>query len=89
MISPQLHSEVSSSCPPGSSLEPFNASLEHAEPLPDAASSVVATGTEMTARRTTDVVVNGLWHTLLVSLAAGLAVSAVLAVVVLAIGQIG
>jgi hypothetical protein len=49
----------------------------------------MAMGTGMSAPRTTDVVVNGLWHTLLGSLAAGLAVSAVLGVVVLAIGYIG
>ena len=43
----------------------------------------------MPARATTDAVVNGLWHCLLGSVAAGLAVSVLLGVVVLVIGRLG
>ncbi len=46
-------------------------------------------GNEMTSQRTTQVVVNGLWHCLLGSLAAGLVVSAVLGGVVLILIHMG
>jgi hypothetical protein len=89
MISPQLHPEAAPSCPPEPADGRLNGTLEDTPPPPGEAPVTVAMGTGMSARRTTDVVVNGLWHTLLGSLAAGLAVSAVLGVVVLAIGYIG
>ena len=88
MISPELRPDVAPSCPPPSSSGPFNDTLEH-QPPPGEQRLTVAMGNEMTSRRTTDAVVNGLWHTLLGSLVAGLAVSAVLGVVVLAIGTFG
>ncbi len=43
----------------------------------------------MTSRTTPDAVLSGLWHCLLAGLAAGLAVSAVLGLVVLVISQSG
>jgi hypothetical protein len=89
MISPQLRPEAAPSRPRGPSDGRFNVSLENTPPPPDAGSLVVAMGADMTSRATTDAVVNGLWHTLLGSLVAGLAVSAVLGGVVLAIGYIG
>ncbi len=98
MISPQLHPDSSSSCPPGCPDGPFNASLEqHTLPAPDDGRLVAALENEMAgdrgagmpARRTTDAVVNGLWHCLLGSVAAGLAVSVLLGAVVLVIGRLG
>ena len=89
MISPQLHPDSSSSCPPPPVNEPFNVNLENTLAPPDEIRLTVATGADMRSRATTDAVVNGLWHCLLGSLLAGLAVSAVLGVVVLAIGQLG
>lgn len=64
--------------------------LEQTLAPPDESRLAVATGAEMATRTTPgDAVVNGLWHCLLGSLAAGLAVSAVLGLVVMALSQIG
>ena len=89
MISPQLHPDSSTSCLPGPPNRPFNVSLEHTQPPPDEPCLAVATGTDMESRTTTDAVVTELWHCLLGSLAAGLAVSTVLGALVLALSQIG
>ncbi len=98
MISPQLHTDSPPSCPPGSPIGSFNVSLEQQTLAgPHEGRLVVALGdnmggdmgADMASRRTTDAVLNGLWHCLLGSVAAGLAVSVVLGVVVLVIGQIG
>jgi hypothetical protein len=89
MISPQLHPDSSTSCPPGPPAGSFNVSLEQTLPPPEQPRPAVATGADMESRTTTDAVVTGLWHCLLGSLAAGLGVSAVLGVLVLVLGQIG
>lgn len=88
MISPQLHPDSASSCPPGCPGEPFNVSLEHTPPPPDEPRLVVATGADMGSRTTTDAALTGLWHCLLGSLVAGLGVSAVLGALVLALNLI-
>ena len=88
MISPQLHPDSSTSRPPAPAAAGFNVSLEHTPPL-DEPRLAVAIGVDMESRISTDVVVNGLWHCLLGSLAAGLAVSTVLGALVLALSQIG
>jgi hypothetical protein len=89
MISPQLHPDSSPSCPPPPPSGPLNVDVAHTMASPDEARLAVALGAGMNSRTTTDAVVTGLWHCLLGSLAAGLAVSAVLGLVVLAISQIG
>jgi hypothetical protein len=89
MISPQLHPDSSISCPPGAPGEPFNVNLEHTLSPLDEPRLVVAIGADMGSRATTDAVVTSLWHCLLGSLAAGLGVSAVLGVLVLALNQLG
>jgi len=89
MISPQLHPDSSTSCPPAPPAARFNASLEHTAPPLDEPRLAVAIGVELESRISTDVVVNGLWHCLLGSLAAGLAVSTVLGALVLILSQIG
>ncbi len=50
---------------------------------------MVAMGADMEPRTTTDALVTGLWHCLLGSLIAGLGVSTLLGVLVLALSQIG
>lgn len=94
MISPQLHPESASSRPPADPDGLLNVTLEQTlatPPAPTASEArlVVAMGADVRTRATTDAIVNGLWHCLLGSVAAGLAVSALLGVLVLAIGQIG
>ena len=89
MISPQLHPDSSTSCPPGPPPGRFNASLEHTAPPLDEPRLAVAIGVELESRISTDAVVNGLWHCLLGSLAAGLAVSTVLGALVLMLSQVG
>ena len=89
MISPQLRPDPSISCPLGAAGGQFNASLDHTPPTLDERRLAVAMGADMESRITADVVVNGLWHCLLGSLAAGLGVSTVLGAVVLILGQIG
>lgn len=89
MISPELRPEVVPSRPPGSSDAPLNVTLEHDSPPPAQGRLAVAMGTDMTSRRTTQVVVNGLWHCLIGSVAAGLAISAILGGVVLVISYMG
>ncbi len=89
MISPQLHPESSTSCPLGPPDRAFNVSMEHTLAPPDEPRLAVTTGAERKSRTTADAVVSGLWHCLLRSLAAGLGVSAVLAVLVLALSQVG
>ena len=65
-------------------------SLEQTLAPPDETRLAVAAGADMATRTTTgDAVVTGLWHCLLGSLAAGLAVSAVLGLVVMVLSQIG
>jgi len=88
MISPQLHPDSSTSCPPVPPAARFNTNLEHTPP-PDEPHLAVAIGVDMESRISTDVVVNGLWHCLLGSLAAGLAVSTVLGALVLVLSQMG
>ena len=88
MISPQLHPDSSTSCPPAPAATGLNVNLAHTPPL-DEPRLAVAMGVDMESRISTDVVVNGLWHCLLGSLAAGLAVSTVLGALVLALSQIG
>jgi len=88
MISPQLHPDSSTSCPPVPPAARFNANLEHTPPL-DEPRLAVAIGVDMESRISTVVVVNGLWHCLLGSLAAGLAVSTVLGALVLVLSQMG
>ena len=46
-------------------------------------------GADRASRRITDAVVDGLWHCLVGSVAAGLGVSVILGAVVLMIGRIG
>jgi len=88
MISPQLNPDSSTSCPPGPLDEPFNASMSRTPP-PDEPRLVVAMGADMESRTTTDALVTGLWYCLLGSLVAGLGVSTLLGVLVLALSQIG
>ncbi len=87
MISPQLHPESSTSCPPGPAGGRFNATLEQTRLPPDDPRLVVVTGAEMESRINTDAVVTGLWHCLLGSLAAGLGVSTVLGALVLVLAR--
>ncbi len=89
MISPQLDPDSSTSCPPGPLDEPFNVSLNRTPPPSDQPCLVVAMGADMEPRTTTDALVTGLWHCLLGSLIAGLGVSTLLGVLVLALSQIG
>ncbi len=89
MISPQLHPDSSPSRPPAPPIESFNGTLEQTLAPPDEARLAVASGAHMTSRTTPDAVLSGLWHCLLAGLAAGLAVSAVLGLVVLVISQSG
>ena len=89
MISPQLHPDSSTSCPPGPADGRFNATLEHTRLPPDEPRLVVVSGADMESRINTDAVFTGLWHCLLGSLAAGLGVSTVLGALVLVLGQIG
>jgi len=88
MISPQLHTDSPSSRPPGASGEAFNVSLDHTLPPLDEPRLAVAIGADMAPHATTDAVVTGLWHCLLGSLAAGLGVSALLGLLVLALNLI-
>ena len=88
MISPQLHPDSSTSCPPVPPAARFNANLEHTPP-PDEPRLVMAIGVDMESRISTDVVVSGLWHCLLASLAPGLAVSTVLGALVLVPTAVG
>jgi hypothetical protein len=85
MISPQLHPESSTSCPPGAPPEPLNVSLEHPLAAREQPRLAVVMGADMDSRANTDAVITGLWHCLLGSLAAGLGVSTVLGVLVLAL----
>ena len=89
MISPQLHPDSSTSCPPRAPDGPFDVSLEKQRPPAKEPRLLVVMGANMESQKTTEAVVNGLWHCLLGSLAAGLAVSAVLGVLVLVLGLIG
>jgi hypothetical protein len=89
MISPQLHPDSPTARPPAAPGEPFNATLEHTLPPLDETRLVVAIGADMSAQPPADAVLTGLWHCLLGSLAAGLGVSAVLGVLVLALNLIG
>ncbi len=89
MISPQLNPDSSTSCPPGPLDEPFNVSLDRTPPPSEQPCLVVAMGADMEPRTTTDALVTGLWHCLLGSLIAGLGVSTLLGVLVLALSQIG
>ena len=89
MISPQLDPDSSTSCPPGPLDEPFNVSLNRTPPPSDQPCLAVAMGADMEPRTTTDALVTGLWHCLLGSLVAGLGVSTLLGVLVLALSQIG
>ncbi len=89
MISPQLNPDSSTSCPPGPLDEPFNVSLDRTPPPSEPSCLVVALGADMEPRTTTDALVTGLWHCLLGSLIAGLGVSTLLGVLVLALSQIG
>jgi len=89
MISPQLRPDPSTSRPLRAAGGQFNARLDHAPPTLDEGRLAVAMGADMESRITAEVVVNGLWHCLLGSVAAGLGVSAVLGAVVLILGQIG
>ena len=89
MISPQLHPDSSTSCPPGAAGGPLNSSLEHTPPPLVEPRLTVAMGADMESRIITDAVVNGLWHCVLGSLAAGLGVSTVLAALVLILSQTG
>ena len=89
MISPQLRPDSSISCllaPPDAS---FNASIEHTPPPPDEPRLGVIMGADMDSPTTTDAMVTGLWHCLLGSLVAGLGVSTVLGVLVLALSRVG
>ncbi len=88
MISPQLNPDSSTSCPPAALDEPFNVSMNRTPP-PDGPHLVAAMGADMESRTTTDALVTGLWHCLWGSLVAGLAVSTLLGVLVLALSQIG
>ena len=89
MISPQLHPDSSTSCPLGPADGSFNVGMEHTLPPSGEPRLAVTMGADRKSRTTTDAVVSGLWHCLLRSLAAGLGVSAVLAVLVLALSQVG
>ncbi len=89
MISPQLHPDSSTSCPLAPLDGSFNVSMEHTLAPPGEPRLAVTIGAERKSRTTADAVVTGLWHCLLGSLAAGLGVSAVLAVLVLAFSQVG
>lgn len=89
MISPQLHPDSSTSCPPTPPDGPFNVTIDRTTPPPAEPRLAVIMGADMEPRNTTDAVVNGLWHCLLGSLVAGLGVSAVLGVLVLLLSQIG
>ena len=89
MISPQLHPDSPPSRPPLPVDEAFNVSLEETLAPPDETRLAVAVGADMATRTTGDAVVNGLWHCLLGSLATGLAVSAVLGLVVMVLSQLG
>ncbi len=88
MISPQLNPDSSTSCPLGPLDEPFNVSINRTPP-PDGPHPVAAMGADMESRTTTDALVTGLWHCLWGSLVAGLAVSTLLGVLVLALSQVG
>lgn len=88
MISPQLHPDSSPSRPPLAPAEPCNVSLDETLPPLDESRLAVAIGADMAPHATTDAVVTGLWHCLLGSLAAGLGVSALLGLLVLALNLI-
>ncbi len=87
MISPQLHPDSSTSCPPGPAHGRFNATLEYTRLPPDEPRLVVVPGADMESRINTNAVFTGLWHCLLGSLAAGLGVSTVLGALVLALAR--
>ena len=89
MISPQLHPDSTTSCPPAPLDGPFNVSIDPSTPPPEEPRLAVVMGADMETRTTTDAVVNGLWHCLLGSLVAGLGVSMVLGVLVLLLSRIG
>ncbi len=89
MISPQLRPDSATSCPPGPLDGPFNASLDRTRSPANEPRLAVAMGADMESRTTTGAVVTGLWYCLLGSLVAGLGVSMVLGVLVLALTQIG
>jgi len=89
MISPQLHPDSPPSRPPVPPGEAFNVNLEPTLAAPDETRLAVAAGAEVMNQTPGDAVLNGLWHCLLGSLAAGLAVSAVLGLVVMALSQLG
>ncbi len=88
MISPQLHPDSATSCPLGPPDGPFNASMEHTLAPPDQPLAVDM-GADRKSRTAADAVVTGLWPCLLGSLAAGLGVSTLLGVLVLALSQVG
>ena len=71
--------------------EAFNVSLEQTLAPPEDPPLAAAMGAEVVEieRSPGDAVVNGLWHCLLGSLAAGLAVSAGLGLVVMVLSQLG
>ena len=89
MISPQLHPDSSTSCPLGPPDRAFNVNMEQTLAPPGEPRLAVTIGAERKSRTTADAVVTGLWHCLLGSLAAGLGVSTVLGVLVLALSQVG
>ena len=89
MISPQLHPDSTTSCPPAPLDGRFNVSIDESTPPPERSPLAVVMGADMEARNTTDAVITGLWHCLLGSLVAGLGVSTLLGVLVLILGQIG
>ena len=89
MISPQLHPDSSTSRPSPPRREPFNEVMEHLTPPAEKPPLAVAGGPGPAPSRSAEAVVNGLWHCLLGGLAAGLGVSAALAVLVLLLALIG
>jgi hypothetical protein len=89
MISPQLHPDSPGDRPPIPPVDPSNGKGETPGPLPEL-TDIVMNMTETTKTPPGgDVVAAGLWHCLLGSLAAGLAASTLLGVLVLALSQIG
>lgn len=89
MISPQLHPDSPTSCPSVSLDGGFHGDMDLAPPTPEEPQLVAVTAADDGTRRTTDAVVDGLWYCLMRSILAGLGVSAVLCVVVLALSHIG
>ena len=89
MISPQLTSGLPPRRPDGAPGSPFHGLLSKLGGLRPALRELARRGGELKRRMMADVVVAGLWHCLLGSVAAGLAVSTVLGVLVLALSQGG